>query len=101
VLFDYMLNNGFSDYRQTNIFKFVNHLLDKDPIVFEELEKLVDSPMTLLYNIYNTARNRFIKTHNPLYSKLMRLSSKYFNNIVDGSISDCWVLRHIMLEVFK
>ena len=100
VLMEYMLNNGFSDYRQTNVFHFINKILNKDRSVFDDKQRLVDSFMNVIYNLYSQAKQRFIQTRDEYYLKCMKLSSKMFNGIVDGTINDTYALNYILFKLF-
>ena len=100
VLFDYMLDNGFSDYRQTNIFTFINHILTSNIVVFEEKQRIVDSPMTILYNLYNTAKSRFIKDKDARCLKIMKICNELYNSIVDGTINDIYAIDYLLLRCF-
>ena len=99
VLMEYMLNNGFSDYRQTNVFQFVNKILNKDKSVFDDKQRLVDSFMNVIYNLYNQAKQRFIQSKDEYYLKCMKLSSKMFNGIVDGTINDTYAINYILFKL--
>lgn len=100
ILFDYMMSNGFSDYRQTNVFTFINHIISKNKIVFEEKQKLVDSPMTVLYNLYNTAKSRFVKDKDPRCLDIMKVCNELYNAIVDGTLNDTYAVDYLLLRCF-
>jgi DNA polymerase III delta subunit len=100
ILFDYMLYNGFSDYRQTNVFLFINHIIAGDICVFSEKQRLVDSPMAILYNLYNTARNKFIKDKDSRCLRIMQICSQLYNSIIDGTLSDTYAIDYLLLRCF-
>ena len=99
VLMEYMLSNGFSDYRQTNVFQFVNKILNKDKSVFDDKQRLVDSYMNVIYNLYNQSKQRFLQSRDKFFIKCMKLSSNMFNSVVDGSISDVYALEYILFKL--
>lgn len=99
VLVDYMLNNGFSDYRQTNVFNFITKILNKDKSVFDDKQRLVDSNMTILYNLYNQSKQRFLKSRDSYCVKCMKLSSRVFNGVVDGTIADAYALDYVLFKL--
>lgn len=101
VLVDYMMRNGFPDYRKTNIFEYINKVLSKKTDAFSDLLKLTDSPVSIVYNMYNTARKRLIDTKNPFYGNIMSYCYKIYSGIIDGTMSDKYAIRYLMLLVYS
>lgn len=99
LLTDYILNNGFPDYRKLNIFSFVQKILNKDLTLFNDLQKLNESTITIMSLLYNQAKNRLDKTNDLRYANIMQLISKLDKNIKDGKISDEYALDYLILEV--
>ena len=99
MLTDYILNNGFPDYRKLNIFSFVQKILNKDLTLFNDLQKLNESTITIMSLLYNQAKNRLDKTNDLRYANIMQLISKLDKNIKDGKISDEYALDYLILEV--
>ena len=99
VLMDYMLNNGFSDYRQVNMFSLINKIISKDQKAFKDRLKSNDSPMSILMNLYSTAKKRLIETKNNEYAKYMTMCKDLCFGIVDGSVSDRSALSYLMLKL--
>lgn len=100
LLMEYMLNNGFSDFRKINIFVFIDKLLAKDKTAFEDLIKITDSPVTIIYNLYKTAKKRLFNTRKPFYGYIMSLCYEIYNGIIDGTMSDKYALKYLMLQLF-
>lgn len=98
-LFDYMLKYGFSDYRQSNVFEFINKVLSKNINVFDDYLKLDDSPIQVFYNMYNMARKRFINSNNLYYCKVMELSYKLIKMITNGLIDADYSIKYFLYEV--
>lgn len=99
LLFDYMANNGFSDYRQVNVFRFINKIINRDKSVLSDLSKLEDSPITVFINLYNTARNSFLKTRQIYYVNIMKKCAKYHGAILAGEMSDEYAIKLLIYEV--
>lgn len=99
VLVDYMLNNGFSDYRKINIFNFSNKILNRDKSVFDDAYRFKDSVVTLLSILYNCAKNRLIKYNNINYSNIMKTIIDIDSSIKDGSMDDSYALNYLLLKV--
>lgn len=99
VLFDYMQKNGFSDYRHLNVYNFVNKIVSRDKTVLSDLVKFEDSPVTLLTILYNTSKSRFLQTRQRYYVELMKSCVRYHKAILDGSVSDEYVIKLLVYEV--
>lgn len=99
VLVDYMLVNGFSDYRSVNIFKFMQKVLDGDKTAFSDYLKIDDSPVGLLYSIYNQSKDRLLNTKNTRYLKYMQLCYKLYSGVVDGTVNDKYAMQYFLNEV--
>lgn len=100
MVFDYMLNNGFSDYRQTDLFAFIQKILNKDLTLYDDLMRLDESVIGLLFNLYNAAQKRLENdTENMRYVDIMRLCSFLDSGIKDGTISDAYALNYLLLKV--
>ena len=104
ALFEYMLNNGFSDYRETNMFKFIQKILNKDKTLFDDQLRLNDSIIGLLTNLHKQASYRLAKatqSQEQHYGNIMQLCSLLDCGIKDGTINDKYVLDYLLIEVFK
>ena len=99
VLMDYMLNNGFSDYRQVNMFSLINKIINKDQKAFKDRLKSNDSPMSILMNLYSTAKKRLSETKNNEYAKYMTMCKDLCFGIIDGSVNDRSALSYLMLKL--
>lgn len=99
LLFDYMMHNGFSDYRKTNIFEFVSKIINKDSTVFDDAMRLDENLVGLMMILYKNAKTKFVSTSNPRYLDIMRLCSKLDSAIKDGSLKDKYLLDYILLKV--
>lgn len=101
LVFDYMLTNGFSDFRKINIFSFVNKVLSKNKEVFEEVVKIDEQVIYVLNLIYKSARKRFIESSNFFYIDIMQLCIELDSSIKDGTLSDKYALDYLLLRVFN
>lgn len=99
VLMDYMLNNGFSDYRSADVSKFVQKTLNGDKTAFADWLKIEDSPVGIFHNIYTQSKNRLDYTKNERYLNYMKLTYKLCNHIIDGTISDKYAVQYLLKEV--
>ena len=100
VLMDYMLNNGFSDYRKYNLFTFIDMLLNKNQDAFNYSIRITDSPVIIALNMYNKAKKLFLQTRNTYYVKYMKLGEYIYNGIIDGTIKDDCAVKIMLLRVF-
>ena len=101
LLADYMMKNGFPDYRKVNMFEFINKVLYKKEEAFIDLIKLTDSPVSIIYNMYYTARKKLLDTRNPYFGYIMSLCFNAYSGIIDGTMSDKYALKHIMLSIYS
>ena len=99
MLCDYMLNNGFSDYRKTDVFKFVDDILNNNTIVYENRQRLEEQCITLLMIIYNKAKYRFINTKIDRYLHIMKTSFNLYSKVLNGSINNSYAISYL-LSVF-
>lgn len=101
LLCDYMEKDGFSDYRKTNIFELIEKILHKDPTAFDDLERLYDSPVLVLYNLYFRARQVFLSTKMNGFASVMKLCRGVYEDLVNGRIGDKYALKYLMLEIYR
>ena len=101
ILVEYMLSNGFSDYRKVNIFVFIQKILNKDKSVFEDVFKIDDSAISIFTILYNQAKNRLIKYNNNFYAHIMNLCYRLDCGIKDGTINAESALDYLLVEVFN
>lgn len=101
VLVDYMLENGFPDYRQTDMFEVINKMLRKDYSAFKDLMKIDVSVVTVVFNMYNSARNYLLKTRNPFYSRVMKTCYEIYNGIIDGTMSQTYALQYLLFKIYS
>lgn len=99
LLIDYMLNKGFSDYRKTNVFSFIQKILNKDQSVFDDLQRLDESVVGVLTLLHKQARIRLLNTGNNVYANIMQLCSELDSGIKDGSVETDIVLDYLLLKV--
>lgn len=98
LLVDYMMRCGFSDYRQVDMFSFINRFLSGDKKVSADLCKLSESSATVLYNTYNLARARFLSTRDNKYLKIMKSCYRLFCGVVDGSVSESYAVKYMIMD---
>ena len=104
LVFDYMLNNGFSDYRETNLFSFISKIINKDKSVFDDELRLDESIISITTNLYKQLQNKLDKLVNKSlelnYAKALQLCADIDNRIKDGTISDKYALDYLLLELY-
>lgn len=105
VVMSYMLENGFSDYRQINMYTLLNDIINnkKCPAsinkVFKNRLKLNESPMTILFSLYNLSKKKLIDTKDNSYAYIMKICKDLSFGIVEGTISDQYALSYLMLKL--
>ena len=99
AVFKYLADKGFSDYRRTNIFTFLNKLLNKDISVFDDASRLDENFIGLLVLLYKNARTRLLSTNNHRYADIMQLCYKLDSCIKDGRLKDTYLLDYLLLKV--
>lgn len=101
VLTQYLLDEGFIDYRETNIFDFINLILNKDRKAFDYYLRVTDSPVTILINIFNMSKNRLSSSRNLFYKDVMKLSYKIYCGILDGTFDSSYAINYLLLRIFE
>lgn len=99
LLVDYMMENGFSDFRQTNVFKYVNKILNKDVSALNDLIKLDENVVSVIFIVYNQSRARLINTKQSYYGKVMRICFDVYSQIIDGSINSDYALKYLTYKI--
>ena len=100
VLAKYLLEEGFIDYRETNIFDFINLILNKDKKAFEYYLRINESPVNILINLFNISKKRFISSRNLFYKDIMKLSYNLYCSILSGTVDSSYSIKYLMLKVF-
>lgn len=101
VLVEYLLNEGFIDYRDANIWKFIYLVIKKNTEAFNYLLKLNDSPVTIIQNIYTSALKELKNSRNNNYIKLLNLCFNVHKGILDGSFDSTYAIKYILLRWFS
>ena len=101
VLTQYLLDEGFIDYRETNIFDFINLILNRDRKAFDYYLRVIDSPVTILMNIFNMSKNRLSSSRNLFYKDVMKLSYKIYCGILDGTFDSFYAINYLLLRIFE
>ena len=99
MVFDYMLNDGFSDYRNTNLFKFIQKILNKDLTLFDDMHRLNENIISILSILYKQTKLKLDKTNNVYYANLLQLIIELDCGIKDGSISDLYALDYLLMRI--
>lgn len=99
LLFDYMLENGFSDYRKVNIYKFIQKIVDNDSSAFNDLIKLDESIVGVLTLLHKSARKKLELVTDTRFVDILKTCSRLDSCIKDGTLSDTYVLDYLMLKV--
>ena len=100
LLVDYMLKNEFPDYREQNIFIFINKLLNKNISVINDIYNMVDNSVIVLYNIFMCAKKKFVDTKNNQLLKIMKLAYNLYIDILEKRIDERYTLKYLLLEIF-
>lgn len=98
IAMEYMLEEGFTDFRRTNIFKFINKIIYKDKTLFEDLKRLDESVIGLFNLLYKQIRNIVTKRDNQRLFEMMKLITKLDTGIKDGTISDKYALDYLLVK---
>lgn len=101
ILTQYLLDEGFIDYRETNIFDFINLILNKDKRAFEYNLRINESPVNILINLFNMSKKRLFISRNLFYKDIMKLSYKLYCGILDGTINSSYVIEYLLLRLFE
>jgi DNA polymerase III delta subunit len=99
MLFDYMIENGFSDYRNVNIYKFIQKIINKDKSVFKDLIKLNESSINVITLLYKNIRKNLESSASKGNIDLLRLCYKLDCSIKDGTLNGKYVLDYLLLKV--
>lgn len=98
-LFDFMIQNGFPDYTQVNVFSFVHKIVNRDLSLLKDQLKMSESIVGVLNLIYKQAQTHLGSTNNVKLASLMQLCSELDCRIKDGTVSDSYALDYILLKV--
>ena len=101
LLVNYLINEGFIDYRDISLDRFVNSVISRDYDSFVVGQKIEDSPVTVLTAVYNSALNKLKSTRAIQYSKLMSLCFNIQKGILDGTIDSKYAIRYLLLRWFS
>ena len=101
LLVNYLTNEGFIDYRDISLDRFVNSVINRDYDSFIIGQKIEDSPVTTLTAVYNSALNKLKSTRAIQYSKLMSLCFNVQKGILDGTLDAKYAIRYLLLRWFS
>lgn len=101
LLVNYLINEGFIDYRDISLDRFVNSVISRDYDSFVVGQKIEDSPVTVLTVVYNSALSKLKSTRAVQYSKLMGLCFNIQKGILDGTIDSKYAIRYLLLRWFS
>ena len=96
---DYMLENGFSDYRKTNVFKVIQKIIQNDKTVYNDLIKLDENIIGLFTIMYRQIKNRVAKKDDIRLITIMQLIIELDTKIKNGEISDKYALDYLLYRV--
>lgn len=100
LLVDYMLKNEFPDYREQNIFIFINKLLNKNISAINDIYNIINNSVIVLYNIFMCAKKKFVDTKNNQLLKIMKLAYNLYIDILEKRIDERYALKYLLLEIF-
>lgn len=98
VVFDFMLEHNFPDYRKVNVFSSIQKLLNKDKSFLDDLTKINESTIGLLTLICRQAKNKLGVSNAVELADLMELCSMLDSGIKDGTVNDKYALDYLLLE---
>ena len=101
LLVNYLINEGFIDYRDISLDRFVSSVINRSCDSFIIEQKIEDSPVIILTAIYNSALNKLKSTRAVQYSKLMSLCFNIQKGILDGTIDSKYAIRYLLLRWFS
>ena len=99
VVFDFMLEHNFPDYRKVNIFASIQKLLNGDESFVKDLTKFDDNSVGLLNLIYKQAQYKLGTSNNTRMASIMKICSMLDSGIKDGSISADYAIDYLLLKV--
>ena len=100
VLVQYLLDNGSIDYRETNVFDFINLILNRDIKAFEYFNRINESPITFLINMFNMSKRKLFSTRNLFYKDIMKLCYGIYCGIIDGTFNASYAISYILMRIF-
>ena len=100
LLVDYMLNNSFPDYREQNIFIFINNILKKDINVLNDIYSISDNSIIILYNMFMCVKKRFIDTKDNRLLEIMKLAYDLYIKVLEKKIDEKYAIKYLLLEIF-
>jgi hypothetical protein len=102
VLVNYLLNEGFIDYRDVSLEDFVSAVVGKDTKKsINMLRKIDDPPVTILMFIYNYALNMLKTSRNIDYVYLLKLCFSLQKGIIDGTVSSDYAIEYLLYRWFR
>ena len=96
VLVNYLLNEGFIDYRDISLADFVGAVTMKDKEAVMMYRKIDSPPVTVLMFLYNYALDRLKTTRNNTYVKLLKLCFGLQKGIVNGTIDSNYAIEYLL-----
>lgn len=100
ILFDYMMQNGFSDYRETTSDSIINKIMTYDSTVFDDIYKVSDSQVGMFIRLYNTQRYKFLQTRKVYFMRVMKLAFVYYSKVMELRSNDSNAFKMFLLELF-
>ena len=101
VLVNYLLNEGFIDYRDVALADFVGAVVRRDKEAVKMYRKIDDPPVTVLMFLYNYALDRLKTTRNSAYVKLLKLCFNLQKGIVDGTVDSSYAIEYLLYRWFQ
>lgn len=99
VLFDFMLENNFPDYRKVNTFASLYKVLNKDKSFLDDYAKIGDLVISILSILYKQAQSKLDNSNNIRLADIIQICSMLDSGIKDGSISDKYAIDYLLLKV--
>lgn len=96
VLVNYLLNEGFIDYRDVVLADFVGAVVRKDKDAVRMYNRIEDPAITVLIFIYNYAIERLKTTRNNAYVELLKICFNLQKGIVDGTINSSYAIKYLL-----
>lgn len=97
---DYIENNKFPDYREIKTFEYTRNIVKGVSVEdFGNIKKIEDNTVTFLILLQKNAINLFNRTKDKRLIKIIKLSEKLNEKIIEGKINSKYVLDYLLLKL--
>ena len=100
----YIEMNGYSDYRKGDTDTLLNKVLQKKVsdsfTYYHKFNDSCDGSVMLLYKLYSSARNLFVKKSDTYYVRILYLINEVYNMILDGILPENLAFKYFMIKLW-